>query len=54
MDDEAHSRTTMPELLAVFQDLLPGGMNLNGIADDPSGIRRKVRILACHKLAMAL
>ena len=54
MDDEAHSKTTMPGLMAVFQDLLPGGMNLNGIAGDPSGIRHKARILACHKPVMAL
>ena len=54
MDDEAHSKTTMPGLMAVFQDSLPGGINLNGIADAPSDIRRKARIIACHEPAMAL
>ena len=54
MDDEANSKPTMPVLMAVFQDSLPGGTNLKGIADAPSDIRRKARILACHELAMAL
>ena len=54
MDDGAHSKTTMLGLMAIFQDLLPGWMNLNGITDDPSGIGRKARIIACHKPAMAL